>query len=136
MIIRCRLERRLKEVNASNAAASGGCKALNRRLDCSAAEIRLRWRANANQPSLQSHGDGGGNRRILWWRVLRTAAGEGGILLERVDLSHTSKLPIAVHSAAEAVLNEATRMFADLEARAARNTFPFPPPPLTSLNLP
>jgi hypothetical protein len=35
-------------------AASSGCKALNRRLDCSAAEIRLRWRANVNQLSMQS----------------------------------------------------------------------------------
>jgi putative intracellular protease/amidase len=36
---------------------------LNRRLDCSAVEIRVRWRAHVNQPSMQSarplHADGG-----------------------------------------------------------------------------
>jgi hypothetical protein len=48
------LERWLKEVNASNALPSGGCKVLNGRSDCSIAEIRLRWRANVSQPSTQS----------------------------------------------------------------------------------
>jgi hypothetical protein len=71
MIVRCRLERWLKEVNASNAAASGDCKTPNR---CSAAEIRLRWRANVNQPSMHRRGrctpTRGGSRRVLWWRVL------------------------------------------------------------------
>src|SRR5262249_28003009 len=62
MIIRCRWERWLKEGNASNAVPSGGCKILNGRFDCSGTEIRLRWRANVNQPSMQLarplHADG------------------------------------------------------------------------------
>src|SRR5262245_24416297 len=54
MIIRCCWERWLKDVNASNAGVpSGGCKILNGRFDYSGTEIRLRWRANVNQPSMQ-----------------------------------------------------------------------------------
>jgi hypothetical protein len=97
MIVRCRLERWLKEVNASNAAASGDRKTPNR---CPAAEIRLRWRANVNQPSMQSAGPSHADaRRQSTGFVVAgpaAAAGEYGILLERVDLSYTSKPPIAV----------------------------------------
>jgi hypothetical protein len=103
-------------------------------LDCSGAQIRLRWRADVNQPSMQSArpllADGRPESTGFVVAGPPTTAGECDILLERVVLSHTSKLPNAVpnlHSAAaDGVLNEATLMFADLEARAARNTFYFP----------
>jgi hypothetical protein len=73
------------------------------------------------------------NRRGFVVAEPPTTAGECGILLDRVDLSDTSKLPIAVpnlHSTAEGVLSEVTPMFADLEGWAARNIFLLP---LTSL---